>query len=75
MFGKGAGDRKEQITGLLTRHPFPPDAVGRSPWKLYVRVGVSFCVRPFQNMDLRCKGAAALKLFTEAASSRRPDVD
>lgn len=25
-------------------------------------------------MDLRCKGAAALKLFTEAPSSGRPDV-
>lgn len=34
-----------------------------------------FCVRPFQIMDLRCKGAAALKLFTEVSSSGRPDVD
>jgi len=41
---------------------------------VYVRIVVLLCARPFQNTDLRCKGAAALKLPTEASLSWMPAV-
>lgn len=74
---KGTNTRKKPIKGLFDRTSFPSWCCWLKSQEaiLYIRVGVLSYVRPFQIMDLRCKGAAALKRFTEASSSAGPDVD